>query len=185
MDFGVRAAGTAADFPPVILQAHNAFIRNAHLTPQSIGFVILGMDGNPQLISGQLQFFSQKFPAPGNNFLFKVVTKGEIAQHFKISMVAGSVTYIFNITGTHALLAGGDTGRGRLHFASKERFKGCHASTNNQQGRVILRNQGCTGQHQMATILEKFQELFADLITSHVFHNFSLLHQTRQSSFYP
>ena len=114
------------------------------------------MNGDPQLVSRQLQLLGQELPAPGNDLLFEIIAKGEIAQHFKISMVAGSVTYIFNITGTHALLAGGDTGRGRLHFASKERFKWCHASTNNQQGRVILRNQGCTGQHQMATILEKF-----------------------------
>ena len=112
-----------------------------------MGFVVLRMNGNPQLIGRQLQFFSQKFPAPGNNFLFKIIAKGKIAQHFKIGMVASSAAYVFNIAGAHAFLTGGNTRRGRLHLAGKKWLKGRHTCANNQKRRVVLRNKGRARQH--------------------------------------
>ena len=174
MDFGVRAARTAADLPPVISQAYNVVFRNTYnIVPDIKSFIILSVDGDVQLIRRQAKLLGQELPAPGDNLFFKVITKGEVAQHFKIGMVARSAANVFNITGTHAFLAGGDTSSRRFHFAGEKRLKGCHASTDNQQSRVILRNQGSTRKHKMASILEKFQKLFADFVTSHVFHSSS------------
>ena len=174
VDFGVRAARTAANLPPVISQAYNAVFRNTYnIVPDIKSFIILSVDGDVQLISRQAKLLSQELPAPGNNLFFEVIAKGEVAQHFKIGMVARSAANVFNITGTHAFLAGGDTSSRRFHFAGEKRLERCHACTNNQQSRVILRNQGSTRKHKMASILEKFQKLFADFVTSHVFHSSS------------
>ena len=54
VDFGVRAARTAADFPPVVSQTYNAFSRYANnIMPDIISFIILGVDGDVQLVSRQ------------------------------------------------------------------------------------------------------------------------------------
>ena len=174
VNFGARAAGTGADFPEVFFHTDNAGRVNANVfSPDFISFVVFGVNGNPQFINGQFANLSQELPAPRDNFFFEVITKGEVTQHFKEGMMASSTANVFNVTGTYAFLASSDTRRRRFHFAGKERFKGCHTCTDNQQSGVVLRNQGRTGQHQVLFLLKKFQELFADFITSHVFHNFS------------
>ena len=172
VDFGARTAGAGTDFPEVFFHADDAGRVNANIfSPDFESFVVFSVDGDPEFIYGQFANFSEEFPAPGDNFFFEVITKGEVTKHFKEGMVASSTANVFNVTGTYAFLASGDTRRRRFHFASEERFEGCHTCTDNQQGRVVLRNQGRTGQHQMLFFFEKFKELFANFITSHVFHN--------------
>ena len=128
MDFRAGTAGAAADFPEIIFQADDTLVRNSyHVAPDFIGFIIAGMDSDIQFIPGQFQFFRQEFPAPGNDFLFKVIAEGKIPQHFKVSMVAGRTAYVFNIAGAHTFLAGGHTGGWGFHFAGKERLEGSHA----------------------------------------------------------
>ena len=172
VNFGARTAGTRADFPEVFFHTDDAGRVNTNIFgPDFISFVVFSVNGNPQFIYGQFANFSEELPAPGDNFFFEVIAKGKVTQHFKEGMVASSTTNVFNVTGTYAFLASSNTRRRRFHFASEERFERCHACTDNQQGRVILGNQRCAGQHQMLFFLKKFQELFADFITSHVFHN--------------
>ena len=128
VDFAVRSARAAAGFPEVFFKAHNAFIGHAHnIMPDFISFVVVRVNGYPKFIGRQFQLFGQKLPAPGDNFLFEIIAEGKIAQHFKISMVARSAAYIFNIAGAHAFLASGDTRRRRFHLAGKKRFKRRHA----------------------------------------------------------
>lgn len=72
MDFGVRAARTAADFPPVISQAYNVVFRNTYnIVPDIKSLVILSVDGDVQLISRQAKLLSQELPAPGDNLFLK------------------------------------------------------------------------------------------------------------------
>ena len=98
MDFRIRSAGTAADFPEIILQPDDAFIGYADdIVPDMIGFIIFRINGDPQLIRRQFQLFCQKFPGPGNDFLLEVIPEGKVAQHFKIRMMAGRMADVFNI----------------------------------------------------------------------------------------
>ena len=81
MDFGVRAARTAANLPPVISQAYNVVFRNTYnIVPDIKSFIILSVDGDVQLISRQAKLLGQELPAPGNNLFFEVIAKGEVAR---------------------------------------------------------------------------------------------------------
>ena len=176
MDFRAGTAGAAADFPEVIFQTHDALVGNSHIfVPDFVSLIVGGVDGNVQLVAGQFQFFGQELPAPGNDFFLEVIAKGEISQHFKIGMVACRTSHVFNIAGAHTLLAGGHTGRRRLHLSGKERLERSHAGADQKQGRIILGNQGCTGQAHMSPFFKKFQKPFAEFIAAHVLHRFSLL----------
>lgn len=72
MDFGVRTARTAANFPPVISQAYNVVFRNTYnIVPDIKSFIILSVDGDVQLIARQAKLLGQELPAPGDNFFLK------------------------------------------------------------------------------------------------------------------
>ena len=138
--------------------------------PNLASLIILWINGSPQLIFWQLQNFCQKFPCPRNSFLLEIIAEGEITQHFKISLMAGSTANILNITSTYTTLAGGNTWTRWLYLASKICLKRSHTSTNHQQSRVILRNQGCTWQSQMSFLLsEELKISFSQFITCHLF----------------
>jgi hypothetical protein len=80
--------------------------------------------------------------------------------------VTGSLTDILNIAGTDALLASADTAAGRLHLALKVGLHGGHTGIDQQQGLVILGDQGEAGQTQMALALKKGQEHFPEFVYS-------------------
>ena len=71
---------------------------------------------------------------------------------------------VLNIAGTDALLAGGDPVAGRLLLAGEEGLHGRHTGVDQQQRRVILRDQGKAGQTQMVFGLKEVQEHFPQLI---------------------
>ena len=59
--------------------------------------------------------------------------------------------YTQTLTNTNidALLAGADTVTGRLHLTGEVRLHGCHAGVDQQQGCIVLGDQGKAGQAQM------------------------------------
>ena len=58
VQLAVRSARAAAGFPEVFFKAYNAFIRHAYnIVPDFVCFVVSRMDGYPQFIGRQLQFF--------------------------------------------------------------------------------------------------------------------------------
>ena len=99
-----------------------------------------------------------------DGLVLEVIAKGEVAQHLKIGAVAGSMADVLNIAGTDALLAGGDPVTGRLLLAGEEGLHGRHTGVDQQQRRVILRDQGKAGQTQMVFGLKEVQEHFPQLI---------------------
>ena len=130
-NLSIRTAWTRADFPEVIIQLYQMIWIKARLClPESLCLSILWINRSPQLILWQFQHLSQELPGPRNSFLLEIITKGEIAQHLKISLMAGSTAHILNITGTHTTLAGGNTTTRRLYLACKICLKWRHASTN-------------------------------------------------------
>ena len=116
------------------------------LVPDFKRFLIIFVNGGIQTVGLQTYHLGQKFPAPGNGLVLKVIAKGEIAQHFKISTMTGRLTNILNITGTDTLLAGADASSGRLHLALKIGLHGCHTGINQQQRGIVLWNQRKAGQ---------------------------------------
>ena len=168
VDFGIRAAGTAAgDFPPVVFQFHDPFRRNpAHIMPQVIGFLVLGVYGNPQFVRRQFQHLGEEFPGPGDHFLLEVVPEGEVPQHFEIGMVPGRASHVFNVPGTDTFLAGGDPGRRGFHLAGKVRLKRSHACADQKKRRVIVGNQGSTGQYQVSPFLKEIKILLSNLVAT-------------------
>ena len=171
VDFGARAAGAAADLPEVVLQAYDMVIGHPDdIMPDLVGLVVLRVDRDIQFVRRQFQFLRQELPAPGNDLLLEIIAEGEIAQHFKECMVARRMAHVLDIARADALLARRDARGRRFQLAREERFEGRHAGTDQEQRRIVLRNQGCARKPQMAPLLEKFDETAADFIPAHVLH---------------
>ena len=171
--FTIRATGAFADFPEIIVKFKNTFIgQTNHIVPVIIGFFVIRINSDIQLIRIQFNDLRQKFPCPGNSFFFKIIAKGEITQHFKKRMMAGCPAYIVNVVSPDTFLARRNAIRRRYEFSSKIRFQRSHTSTDKQQARVVFRNQGKTVQNQMLFTFEKFQIGFTDFISRHILHNF-------------
>ena len=170
VDFGVRTAGARADFPEVIFHLDDMILREARLGfPDFDGFIIIRINRNPEFVLRQFHNFRQEFPCPGNSFALEVIAKGEVAQHFKERLMAGGAADIFDIAGTHAALTGRHTRAGRLHLAREERLQRRHTCTNQEQGRIILRNQRETRQAKMPFLFcKELQISFAQFVTTHI-----------------
>ena len=145
-------------------------LREARLGfPDFDGFIIIRINRNPEFVLRQFDNFRQEFPSPGNSFALEVITKGKVAQHFKERLMAGGAADIFDIAGTHAALTRGHTRAGRLHLAREEGLQRCHTCTNQEQGRVILRNQRETRQAKMPFLFcKELQISFAQFVTTHI-----------------
>ncbi len=144
VNLGARAAGTGTVFPEVVLfsKADNMVRRYADFFGPNIKrLVIVQINGNPQPVLRHLHYFRAELPCPRNGLMLKVITEGEIAEHFKERAVAVGNADVFNIAGTNALLAGRYTAAGRCHLAGKVFFHRCHAAINQQQGVIIFWNQ--------------------------------------------
>lgn len=71
-------------------------------------------------------------------------------------MVTGRTAYVINIVSTNALLTRRDTIRWRHEFTCKIRFQRRHASTDEEQARIIFRNQRKAVKNQMFFAFEEF-----------------------------
>ena len=163
MDLGTRTAGAGTVLPEVVLlaQAGHMIFRNADdLSPNIPCLIVIFIDGGIHSLRLQAHPFraGKKLPAPLQGFFLKVVTEGEVAQHLEIGAVTGSLADVFDITGTDTLLTGADTLTGRLNFAGEVGLHRCHTGIDQQQGLVILGNQGKAGQAQMILGFKELQE---------------------------
>ena len=153
--------------PEVILlaEAEDVLSGNADLlVPDLKGFLVVFVDGGIQSVCIQANHLGQELPAPCNGLVLKVVTKREVAQHLKISAVAGSLTDIFNIAGTDTLLTSTNSAAGRFYLTLKVRLHRCHAGVDQQQRRIVLRDQGKAGKTQMILAFKERQEHLTQFI---------------------
>ena len=147
-----RTAGTGAVLPEVVLlaKAEDPICCDTDLlVPDIEGLIVIFVDGRIQTVLLQANDLCQKLPAPGNCFSLKVITKGEVTKHFEVCAMTGSLTDILDVTGTNTLLASTDSAARGLNLSLEIRLHGRHAGIDQQQGRIILRNQGKAGQAQM------------------------------------
>ena len=148
-----------------LAEAEDLFSGDADdLVPNLESLVIIQIDGGIQAVLLQAHHFGQELPAEGDGFLLEVITEGEVAQHLKVGTVAVGLADVLNIAGTDALLAGGDTVPGRLLLPGEPGLHGGHAAVDQQQGLVILGDQGKAGQAQVALALKVAQEHLAQFI---------------------
>ena len=125
IDLRAGAAGACTVLPEVIFFAktEDSFRRNTDfLVPDIKSLIILQIYRRIQTVRIQSDNLCQKFPGPGNGFMFKVISEGEVAQHLKKCTVTSCFTYILDIAGTDAFLAGSHSSSRRDLSAGKIRF---------------------------------------------------------------
>ena len=101
--------------------------------------------------------------------MLEVVAEGEVAQHLKIGAVAGGVADVVDIAGTDALLAGAHPMAGGLLLSGKPGLHRRHTGVDEQQGRIVLGDQGKAWQAEMPLALKELQEHLPELIDSILF----------------
>ena len=146
INLGVRTTGAGANLPEVIFQRHDMIRQHISLfQPYGTCLIILRVDGNPELVFGKFDNFCQKFPRPWNRFFLEVVAEGEVSKHLEEGLMTCGTPDILDIAGPYTALTGYDTIVGGLHLSCKERLQWCHASADQEQCRIIFRNEGVAG----------------------------------------
>ena len=175
VNFRAGTAGAGAVLPEVVFLAEleDAVLGNADLlVPDAERLVIggrrfvAGEDGWIQTVGVKTHPLGarEEFPRPVDRLGLEIVAEREVAEHFKVRAVAGGVADVFNVAGADALLAGGHAVARRLLLTGEERLHRCHAGVDEQQRRVVLRDQGKAGQAQVAFRLKEMQEHFPQLV---------------------
>ena len=102
----------------------------------------------------------------------EIITKAEIAQHFKKSMMPRSVANVFQIVvlppRTHAALRARRPGIGTLVMAEKHVLELHHAGVGKQQRRIAPRNERTRWHDRMAVRLEEFKKFLPDFAAFHI-----------------
>jgi hypothetical protein len=156
-DLGARAAGAGVAHHPevvghvaralVVADAHDALGRQAdHLQPDVVGLVVLGVDGGPELVLGQLEVHGEQFPGELDRVVLEVVAEAEVAQHLEERVVARGVAHVLEVVvlaaGADALLAGGGAVVGPLVEAQEHVLELVHPGVGEQQRRVVAGHHG-------------------------------------------
>ena len=175
VNFRAGAARTGAVLPEVILLAEleDAVLGDTDLLVPDAERLIVGGRG---LVAGENRGIQavrveadplrarQEFPRPVDGLGLEIVAEREVAEHFKVRAVARGVADVFNVAGADALLTGGHAVARGLLLAGEEWLHRRHTGVDEQQRRVVLRDQGKAGQAQVAFRLKKVQEHFPQLI---------------------
>ena len=66
--------------------------------------VIVEIDRCVEPVRFKSDTLCKKFPGPGDDFLFKIISKTEVPQHLKKCVMSCSTADIFNVIGPDALL---------------------------------------------------------------------------------
>ncbi|MNM47424.1 hypothetical protein D3C81_583900 [compost metagenome] len=166
---GVRRAFVVADADHALGRYANFF------GPDIVGFVIAGVDRDPELFLRQVQPLvgSQEGPGESDRVALEIVAETEVAQHFEEGMVARGVADVFQVivlaAGAYALLAADRAGVGALFLAEEAVLELVHAGVGKQQGRVIARNQRAGGNSGVSLLFEEAKEGFTDFCAFHRF----------------
>ena len=82
-------------------------------------------------------------------------------------MMPGCPTDILDVARPDAALRGGDPQMRRFHLPGEKRFERRHTGSDQQQTRIIVRNQGVAGQDQMVLAREILQKFLSQFISGH------------------
>ena len=181
-NFGARAARSRIAHHPeivgsvagalVVADADDALDRHADLLgPDVVGFVVLGIDGDRQLVLGQLVDFGQQLPGVLDGVALEVVAEAEVAEHLEEGVVTRGVADVFEVVvlaaGAHAFLRSRRAGVRPLVETEENVLELVHPGVGEQQGRVLVRHQRTGGNDLVALGGEEVEELLADFGAFH------------------
>jgi hypothetical protein len=152
---------------PCYPNSDDAVLRHADVVvPDVVGFVVLGVDRDPELLGRQLQYVGEVFPRVFDRVLLEIIAEAEVAQHFEEGVVAGGVADVFQVVvlaaGAHAALRRYGAGVGARVLAGEHVLELHHAGVGEQQRGVVAWHQR-TGRYDGVTLGgEEFEEALAD-----------------------
>jgi hypothetical protein len=128
-------------FPEIVLlaKAEDSFRSNVLLLdPNLKSLIVIYIDGRVESVFREAADFCQKLPAPVNRILLEIISEGEIAEHFKIRSMAGSLSDVIDISGSNALLAGAYAMTRRFFLSGEVGFHRRHAGIDQKNRFVVL-----------------------------------------------
>ena len=144
IDLGTGPAGTCAMLPEVILfaKAEDPLRSNSDFfIPDLKCFIIILVNGRIQPVLRQSDYLCQELPGPCNRFVLKVITKGEVSEHFKECTMTGGLSDILDVAGPDTFLAGGHPSSRRNLLSCKIRLQRCHTRIDQQKAVIVMRHQ--------------------------------------------
>ena len=151
-NFAARTAWTCVSHLPeiigcvacafVIADTDNALNWHTDLIfPDVVGFVVFLVDRDRQFFFWQAISHCQQFPRIVDRIAFEVIAKREVTQHFKESVVARGIAYVFQIvvltTCAHAALRRRCATVAALVLTQEHVFKLHHTGVGKQQSRIV------------------------------------------------
>ncbi len=151
-------------------------IDTADLRPDPVGVVIIGIYRHiqPVFVDAHPVLACQELPGERNRFLFEIIADGEIAEHFKKSMMPGSLAHVFDVVGPDAFLRIGNPVAGGLLGTIKIFFQSRNTCVDPQQCRIIVRDQRSPWFYHVTFGCKIIQEHLTDLISGELFHVYLL-----------
>ena len=107
-----------------------------------------------------------QLPGVGDGVFLEIVAEGKISQHLEKRVVTVGEADVFEIVvlaaGAHAFLGGRGPGVVALFQAEEDVLELVHARVGEQQGRVVLRDEGRRVHLAVSLLNEKVQKFAAD-----------------------
>lgn len=131
-------------FPEVVLftETDDVIFSYAYfITPDSICFVVLFVNGGPELVLRNFKNLCEIFPSPRQSVLLEIIAEGEVSEHFKECAVTRRISDVFYIICTDTLLTGCHSTAGRSKFAREIFFKRSHSRYYEEKRLVVFRNE--------------------------------------------
>ena len=133
------------------------------IAPNIISFRIIPVNAEPQSFAWYFKTLREQVKSPFNSFLFEIVSKGKIAQHFKKGMVIRRASNIVQIARPQAFLRTG--GPFHIFFDAQEIIlELVHTGSREKEGRVPLRDQRITANDFMSSFGKKIEIFVPDPI---------------------
>ena len=131
-----------------------------HLFPKLESIIVVLVHGHMELILRKAHDLGQKLPTKGDRILLEVISKGEVAEHFKERVVAGRFSHAIQIAGAQTFLARRGAFEVRA-FAKKVVFKLIHPRRGKQHRRVAAGDERVAGHARVAARFKKCEVSFS------------------------
>ena len=138
------------------------------LGPQPGRLVVIGVDGDEQLVLRQAEFLGDQVPGQLDRPLLEVIAEREIAEHLEKGVMPRGVADVFQVVvlaaGAHAFLRGGGALIRALLDAGEDVLELHHPGIGEQQGRVVARHQRARRHDGVPGGGEIFEKRGADVV---------------------
>ena len=178
VDLGARAAGTGVGhLPEVVLLAETVDAARgdpSDVAPEPPRFVVVLVDGDADMLDGDLQVLGDELPGEADRVALEVVAEREVAEHLEEGVMPGGVPHLLEVV---VLAAGANAflrcrrpviAVGRRFLTKEDLLELHHPRVGEQQGRVVAGDQGRRGTHRMLLAGEIGEESAPDFISAHI-----------------